>query len=206
MLQYLIDALKSRSEFSAWQVTKASKRSHQLFLIREEVESVRQVDTVKYYVTVHQERQDGGGDGGETGGGKKVMGESSFVFLEGDDPAPMLELALEMASRVSNQPWTLPGPDQRYVGSEIKDESIVLNPDKIIRKVQEEILHAVGELEGVRLSSSELFANYTEYEMENSLGLKSASADTDMMFDFVLLTGEGHAEVESSGYKTRPVL
>ncbi len=61
MLQYLIDALKSRSEFSAWQVTKASKRSHQLFLIREEVESVRQVDTVKYYVTVHQEREEGGG-------------------------------------------------------------------------------------------------------------------------------------------------
>jgi predicted Zn-dependent protease len=197
MLQYLIDALKSRSDFSAWQVMKAVKRSHQLFLIREEVESIRQVDTVKYYVTVHQERKEGGG-----GGGKKVMGESSFVFLEGDDAGPKLDLALDMASRVSNQPWTLPGPDQRYVSSEIKDETIVLNPDKVIHKIKDEILHAVSGLHDVRLSSSELFANYTVYEMENSLGLRTSSADTDMMFDFVLLTGEGHAEVESSGYKT----
>ncbi len=193
MLQYLTDALKSRSEFSAWQVMKAVKRSHQLFLIREEVESIRRVDTVKYYVTVHQERIEKG---------KNVLGESSFVCLEGDDIAPKLDLAALMASRVSNQPWSLPDPDQRYMGAEIKDASIVLNPDKIVQKVKEEILHAVGGLDAVRLSSSELFADYTEYELENSLGLKVSSADTDMLFDFVLLTGEGHGEVESSGFKT----
>ncbi len=193
MLQYLTDALKARSDFSAWQVMKAVKRSHQLFLIREETESVRRVDTVKYYVTVHQEREEAG---------KQVLGESSFVYLEGDDIAPKLDLAALMASRVSNQPWLLPGPDQRYMGAEIKDNSIVANPDKVIEKVKEEILHAVGEFQDVRLSSSELFADYTEYELVNSLGLKVSSADTDMLFDFVLLTGEGHGEVESSGFKT----
>ncbi len=198
MLQYLTDALKARTDFSAWQVMKAVKRSHQLFLIHEETESVRRVDTVKYYVTVHQKREDGGGRGPSTG----VLGESSFVFLEGDDIAPKLDLAAEMASRVSNQPWLLPGPDQRFMGAEIKDNSIVANPDKVIEKVKEEILHTVGGLDGVRLSSSELFADYTEYELVNSLGLKVSSADTDMLFDFVLLTGEGHGEVESSGFKT----
>ncbi len=198
MLQYITDALKARTDFSAWQVMKASKRSHQLFLIREEVESIRRVDTVKYYITAHQEREEDG---------KKVLGESSFVFLEGDDIAPKLDLAHEMASRVSNQPWTLPGPDQRYMGAEIKDTAIVVNPDKVIQKIKEEILHTVGGLgagqpDGVRLSSAELFADYTEYELVNSLGLKVSSSDTDMLFDFVLLTGEGHGEVESSGFKT----
>ncbi len=202
MLQYITDALKARKDFSAWQVMKAAKRSHQLFLIRGDVESVRRVDTVKYYVTVHQEREEAG---------KKVLGESSFVFLEGDDIAPKLDLASEMASRVSNQPWLLPGPDQRFMGAEIKDNSIAVSPDKIIRKVKEEILHTVEGLEAglpeaglpaVRLSSSELFADYTEYELVNSLGLNVSSADTEMLFDFVLLTGEGHGEVESSGFKT----
>ncbi|MGA2192518.1 MAG: metallopeptidase TldD-related protein [Nitrospirota bacterium] len=193
MLDYITEALKARTDFSAWQVMKAARRSHQLFLIRESTESVRRADTVKYYVTVHREREESG---------KRVLGESSFVFLDGDDIGPKLDLAAGMAAGVANQPWTLPGPGQHYMGAEIKDASIELNPDKVIAKVRDEIIHCVDGLGDVRLSSAEVFANYTEYTFVNSLGLTASAADTDMMFDFVLLTGEGHGEVESSGFKT----
>jgi len=193
MFDYLTGALKARKEFSAWQVMKVSTKSRQLFLIRDGVESVRDVDTVKYRVVIHRER-------GEDG--RKVLGESSFVFIEGEDIGPKLDLALTMADGVSNQPWTMPGPDQRYMGSEIKDSSIELSPEKVIEKIKEEVLHSVDGLEGVRLSSAEVFLDCHEYEFVNSLGLKAAEADTEILFDFVLLTGEGHDEVESSGFKT----
>ena len=75
MLDYILDVLKERADITAWQVNRVNTRSHQLFLIKNEVESVRRVDTDKYYISVHQERSDDG---------KKVLGESSFVFLEGD--------------------------------------------------------------------------------------------------------------------------
>ncbi len=192
MLEYIADALKARTDISAWQVMRTESRGHQLFIIRDYVESMRRVDTVKYNVTVHQLREEGG---------KQVLGESSFVYLDGEDIGQKLDLALTMAAGVSNQPWTLPGPDQRYMGSEIKDASIALSPDKVVAKVKEEVFHAVSEFEGVRLSAAEVFANHTTYEFANSQGLKATESDTHMMLDFVLLTGEGHEEVESSGFK-----
>src|SRR5512147_2027602 len=102
MLDYITDALKARTEISAWQVMRTVSRGHQLFIIRDYVESMRRVDTVKYHITVHQLRDEGG---------KQVLGESSFVYLEGEDIGPQLDLALTMAKGVCNKPWTLPGPD-----------------------------------------------------------------------------------------------
>ena len=193
MIETITDALKQRTDITAWQVNRVYTRSSQLFLIREETESIRRVETVKYYITIHQEREEDG---------KKVLGESSFVYIEGEDMAPKLDLAVRMALGVANQPWTLPGPDQRYLECEIKDASIETNPEKVIDHIKEEIISSVGALEEVRLSSAEVFADYQEYEFVNSLGLKTNAADTRILFDFVLLTGEGHDEVESSGYKT----
>ncbi len=193
MLEQITDTLKERRDISAWQVTRVKSRSHQLFLIRGAVESIRLVDTVKYHVTVHQERDEGG---------KKVLGESGFVFIEGDDLGAKLDLAVEMARGVANQPWTLPGPDQHFMGTEIKDKSIEASAEKVMDKVKEEILHAVERLGDVRLSSSEVFADHREFKLVNSLGLSLEESDTEMLWDFVLLTGEGHGEVESSGYKT----
>ncbi|MBI5694719.1 MAG: hypothetical protein HZC51_03110 [Nitrospirae bacterium] len=193
MLTQITDALNHRTDITAWQVTKVTGRSSQLFLIKHDVESVRRVDTVKYHVTVHQLRD---GDGGQT------LGESSFVFIEGDDIGPKLDLAAVMARGVSNQPWTLPGPGQNYVFPDVKDEAIALNPEKVIDKVKDEIFHAVDGLEGVRLSSAEVFADCREFKIVNSLGLSASAADTEILFDFVLLTGAGHDEVESSGFKT----
>ncbi|HEY3347835.1 MAG TPA: metallopeptidase TldD-related protein, partial [Nitrospirota bacterium] len=172
---------------------KTTRRSNQLFLIKEEPESIRRVDTVKYFVAVHQLRKEGD---------KSVLGESSFVFIEGEDIGPKVDLAVEMAKGVANQPWTLPGPGQKYLPCEIKDTTIVLNPDKMIQKIKEEIVGAVERLGDVRLSSAEVFADHTQYELVNSLGLTAKADDTDMLFDFVLMTGEGEREVESSGFKT----
>lgn len=193
MLDQITETLKNRADISAWQVTRVKSRSHQLFLIRGDVESMRLVDTVKYHVTVHQERDEDG---------KKVLGESGFVFIEGEDLGAKLDLAVEMAKGVANQPWTLPGPDQHYMGTEIKDKSIEVSAEKVIDRIREEILHAVGRLGDVRLSSSEVFADWREFTLVNSLGLSVEESDTEILWDFVLLTGEGHGEVESSGYKT----
>ena len=192
MLDYILDVLKERADITAWQVNRVNTRSHQLFLIKNEVESVRRVDTDKYYISVHQERSDDG---------KKVLGESSFVFLEGEDLHAKLDLAVRMAAGVANQPWSLPDPSQNYMGSEVKDSSVELSPEKVIDKVKEEIIHAFDTLEGVRLSSAEVFADYRQFELVNSLGLKTQAADTKMLFDFVMLAGNGDGEVESSGFK-----
>jgi len=193
MLDYITGSLKKRTEFSAWQVTKVTSRGHQLFMIKEEVESVRRVDTVKYHVTVHEERDENGG---------KVLGESSFVFIEGDDIAPKLDLALLMARGVSNQPWTLPGAGQAYVTPDITDASIVAAPEEIIEKIKDEVASSVGRLAGVRLSSAEVFADYEVFRIVNSNGLDASADHTSLLFDFVLMTGEGEHEVESSGFKT----
>jgi PmbA protein len=194
MLDYIADALTKFSPgLSAWQVARAARRSSQAFLIREETESIRRVDTRKYIVTIHQLR--GEGD-------KKVLGESSFVFLEGEDIGPKLDLAMAMAAGVSNRPWTMPGPGQYYMGSEIKDPAIALNPEKVIAKIKDETLFCVGELPDARLSSAEVFADHVEFTLLNSQGLKVSSEHTEILFDFVLLSGEGKGEVESSGFKT----
>ena len=192
MLDYILDILKERADITAWQVSRVNTRSQQLFLIKSEVESVRRVDTDKYYITVHQER---------TEEGNKVLGESSFVFLDGEDLHAKLDLAVRMAAGVSNQPWSLPGPEQFYMGSEVKDSAIELNPEKVIDKVKEEIIHSFDTLEGVRLSSAEVFADFRQFELVNSLGLKTHAADTKMLFDYVMLAGKADEEVESSGFK-----
>jgi len=192
MFDYITGELSKRADISAWQVMRVDTRSNQLFLIKDGVESERRVDTVKYHVTIHQER---------TEDGKAVLGESSFVYIEGEEIGPKLDLAVTMAQGVSNQPWSLPGPDQRYMGSEVKDASIAMSAEKVIEKIKEELIHSVDGLEGVRLSSSEVFADYHEYQFVNSLGLKASEADTAILWEYVLLTGEGHGEVESSGIK-----
>lgn len=193
MLEQIKESLAARTGITAWQVTRVATRSNQLFLIRGDVESIRRVDTVKYHVVVHQLRDDCG---------KAVLGESSFVYIEGDDIETRLDLALTMAGGVANQPWTLPGPGQRYVEVEVKDPAIEFSPEKVIANIKEEILHAVSRIGDVRLSSSEVFADYREFTLINSLGLNAHADDTEIMWDFVLLTGEGRGEVESSGYKT----
>lgn len=192
MLDYILDILKERADITAWQVSRVNTRSHQLFLIKSEVESVRRVDTDKYYITVHQERSENG---------NKALGESSFVFLDGEDLHVKLDLAVRMAAGVANQPWSLPGPEQYYMGSEVKDTAIELSPEKVIDKLKEEIIHAFDTLEGVRLSSAEVFADFRQFELVNSLGLKTHAADTKMLFDYVMLAGKGGDEVESSGFK-----
>jgi len=193
MLDRIKSALEASGSFTAWQITEVTKRSSQLFIIRDAVESMRRVDTVKYHVTVHQERDSDDG---------RVMGESSFVLIEGEDIGSKLALAETMAAGVSNQPWTLPGPDQKYPDTDVTDPSIASNPDKVIARLKDEIMNDAASIGDVRLSSSEVFADHTDFRIVNSLGLDARADDTEILWDFVLLGGSGHDEVESSGYKT----
>ena len=54
-IQHLLSLLHGLSEVSAWEIRKLRKKSHQRYLVFDQIESQRVVETEKFIVTLHKE-------------------------------------------------------------------------------------------------------------------------------------------------------
>ncbi|MDH7487218.1 MAG: metallopeptidase TldD-related protein [Anaerolineae bacterium] len=190
MLEQIIRHLQAHTAVHDWQVELNHKRSHQLFLVGERVESERSVETVRARVRIYNDHPGPEGD--------LARGEASFVVLPQDDDtaiARKLEEAVFMAGLVSNPPFGLPGPAD-YPAVEVLDPRLAEEPRAVLDELRGQLIAAASRQPQVRLSSSECFLEVGESELRNSRGVQAAVRSSQALFDFVLISSDGANESE----------
>lgn len=187
MINEIAEKLSAHEGLSAWQIRRVKSRSNQLFLVAEETESRRTVETERYAITVFVERE---------AEGKKVLGESEFLFIPGEELKPKVESAAAMAALVANEPFTLPMAGHKYEIPDTVDKEIVGRPNVVIDRVRNDIVSAVSGRDGLCLSAAEIYATHREIAVANSLGLGVEREETELYAEFVLFAGKGCDEVE----------
>jgi predicted Zn-dependent protease len=190
MLQPIITQLRKHPAIHDWQVEINRTRSHQRFLVGEEVESVRTLETVRAQVSIYNDHP--------SPQGNAARGEASFVVLPQDGPsaiASKLDDAVFMAGLVSNPPFSLPGPSD-YPLVEVLDLRLLEEPQVVAEELGDSLIAAARREDGVRLSASECFLDVQERELCNSRGIETAVRGSHALFDFELISGDGQKESE----------
>jgi len=190
MLERIIRQLESHSSVHDWQVKLNHKRSHQLFLVGERVESERTVETVRAQVRIFNDHP--------SPGGETVRGDASFILLPQDGEsviAQKLQEAVFMAGLVGNPPFSLPGPAD-YPQVEVLDQRLAQEPLTVLGELREQLIASASKEPQVRLSSSECFLDVGDSEFRNSRGIDAAVQSSRAMFDFVLISSDGQDESE----------
>ncbi|MBW1917197.1 MAG: hypothetical protein JRI57_04130 [Deltaproteobacteria bacterium] len=190
----LIDKLAhllQQAKLYGWELRRVKQSSDQLYLIFDEVESLRRVetDTVQVKIYLAQERD-----------GQPVLGESGWFAYPGDNLAADLAQAQARAQWVANPPFTLPGPEQQYQPLKMADETWLDQPREVLWRVRDDLHQAETKVNNVRVASAEVFAECREISFLNHLGLKGRYNETELFVQFALLAQGGAEEAESLSY------
>jgi PmbA protein len=176
---------------SAWEIKRINLRSYQRYLIFDQIESERFIETQKYIVTLYKEKKQ-----------KEniFLGESTFSISEGENVRERLVAGIEMADLVANPIFFLPDRGLSYEQVQTFDPKIKANPRGIIDQIQDDLIREP--LDKVKRSSAEIFVEEKDQVFINSNGLELESSETEVLIDFVLLAKKGgNLEGESQGIK-----
>ncbi len=190
MLVQIIKQLRSHTAVHDWQVEFNRKRSHQLFLVGERVESLRTVETVRARVRIYNNHP--------SPEGETARGEATFIVHPQDGEAAIarkLEEATFVAGLVSNPPFGLPGPAE-YPVVEVLDTRLRDQPQAVLDELRGQLIAAASVELQVRLSSAEFFLDVGESELRNSRGIQAAVQSSQALFDFVIISSDGGKESE----------
>ncbi|MGQ9920664.1 MAG: metallopeptidase TldD-related protein [Desulfobacca sp.] len=187
-----LTGLLAAAGVDAWQVRRLRQVSEQLYLIFDQVESQRRVETETYQVTIYLH---------VAKDGRTWLGESSFTLNPGDDAAAALAQAKERAVLALNPVFALPGPEQAYQSLALVDNSVRDQPREVLWEVRRALARAMTGMESVELASTEIFCQYQESELVNHAGLRGAYAETAVETHFVLLAAVAGEEAESNGVR-----
>ncbi|MBA4392020.1 MAG: hypothetical protein C0407_00540, partial [Desulfobacca sp.] len=168
------------SRVSAWEIRRLRKKSYQRYLIFDQIESQRVVETEKLVVSLYKEYEFQG---------QKVLGESTVSLSEGDNSQERLASALEMASLVNNPVFHLPEKGLDYESIQTVDTDVREQPLLYLDQIQEDLVK--GSLEKVKRSSVEVFIEDKELLLINSNGLENEASFTEILVDFILLAEKG---------------
>lgn len=179
-----------QADLDGWECRRQRQSSDQLYLIFDEVESLRRVETetVQVQIYLRQEKD-----------GQLFLGESGWEAYPGDDVEADLARARERAAWVANPPFTLPGPEQHYQPLVTVDEAWHRQPREVLWQVRADLNQGVAEWGELRLASAEVFAECREISFMNHRGLQGEYQETELLVQFALLAREGAAEAESLG-------
>ena len=176
---------------SAWEIRRLRKKSHQRYLIFDQIESQRLVETEKFIVTLYKKYNCQR---------KMVLGESTVPLSEGENARERLTQGLEMASLVANPIFHLPEKGLSYGQVQTVDPEVKEHPLFYLDRIQEDF--GKIPLDKVQRSSAEIFIEDNEVFFLNSRGLEKEAASTEILVDFVLLAEKGQSlEGESQGAK-----
>lgn len=214
MLDDIVAALSRHRGVSDWIVRRRRSRSVQLYLIGRTIESLREVATEHYDLTVLNDHpRPGSGSSGSGGAGTPtrrhahtptsdeiVRGVASLTLVPADRSrlAQRLDDAVLMAELVHNEPYALAGPagypdvprtDPALADAQASKQAALGFADELWALVERE--------RDVRLSAAELFLTYTDSELRNGQGVHGAATATDVLMELVLLArGAGTDEGE----------
>lgn len=173
-----------------WSVRTVRRRSVELYLVRDAVESRRTVETVRALAEVHRDLR---GPGGEP-----QRGASSFTLLPDESLSSAqakLDQALFAAGLALNPPYTLPGP-AAYPQVEVWDPALSEHPHDVLEDLACQLLAQLAREPRVGPSSAEFYLYLTEIHLTNSQGVEAQARDAELFVELVLLSSDGHDESE----------
>ena len=190
-LKYLQSLVQNLPGISAWELRNFRKKSYQRYLVFDQIESQRVVETEKFVAVLYKEYEFQG---------QKYLGESAVPLSAGDNIQEKLALAAEMAALVANPPFDLPGKGLTYGRVQTVDPEVRERPFSYLDRIQEDLEKMP--LETVKRSSAEIFIEDKGFFLINSNGLEQEEEATELLVEFVLLAGKGLIlEGESQGMK-----
>ncbi len=190
-MEDLVAQLQSAGLYG-WEVRRVHETSDQLYLIFDQVESLRRVESDMFFVQIYLRLEKDG---------REWLGESGWTANPGDDFAAALAKALERAPLALNPVFHLPGPEQRYQQLNLVDAELKEQPRQVLWHVRHDLNRAVTRLDTIQLASAEIFVNYREIEFLNHTGLRGSYGETELQTQFALLASAAGQEAESLGWR-----
>lgn len=183
--QRAIALIREHREVHDWSVRTVHRRSHELYLVRDEVESRRTVETERAVVVVHRDLP-----GPEE---QPQRGFSSFTLLPEDSASAArakLEEALFAAELAFNPPYTLPGPAS-YPQVQVWDPDLVEHPPEVVEALAGQLLAQLAREPQVGPSSAEFYIHLTETHLTNSQGVEAQAREAELFVELVVLSSDG---------------
>ena len=203
MIEQIVAQLERNDAVHDWTLRRRTVRSVQLYLIGQEIENVREVQTEEYDLEVFNDHpfpesfKDRGG--AAPSGNARGVASLTLVAADRGRLEERVADAVTMASLVHNPTFSLPEHGS-YPDVPLADPLLATADSRrnAVTAWADELRAAVGREEGVRLSAAELFLTLTESELRNSRGINVATSGTRVLTELVLLTKgqEGSEEAE----------
>ena len=136
MEELIIEKLSRHKDIHDWTLTSIRENEAQAYLIGDNPEGLRRVDSTSYVLRIFNDH-----DG--------YRGDSAITILESDSIDDKLDEAIFAAGLVKNPPYQLPSSNV-YPSVVIKDEGLTWNNQSILDNIREEAYSAIARC-GVRL-------------------------------------------------------
>ncbi len=191
MKDKIIKCLKTFTEISDWTVDINHKSKKELYLIFNQPESIRQIDTDSYQLAifVNQEQE-----------GKQYTGTASISILPNSDETSIkkqISEAIFAAKLVLNPIYQIAECHKENINHDICDPNISKDLNFTLNNVKETLVNAIEKEADVRMSSAEIMLSINDRNFVTSKGLDTKSSDSEILFELVLLSGEGDKESET---------
>jgi predicted Zn-dependent protease len=193
----ILDALRTHPGIDDWTLRMERTRGVQVYLVGDQIESVRHVSREAYEVEVFNDHSapSATGEIGPARGGATIP----LARVDLGNLTTILDDAVTMARLINNPPWSLAGAasmpevalaDSRLVEAADATTAALEAADRIRELAEAE------RASGVRLSGAELFLTYYEQELTNSQGAQASSASTRILMEITLLARGPDDETE----------
>ena len=194
-MKSLISVLKKTPDLRGWQVSNLGKRSTEVYLVNDEIETVRCNYVQNYALRVQTPVDDA------------FMGESTTRFQ--GKPESLANLVAETASRARlvrnpafdfSVPHTTPATNPKIYDPKIADADL----DALIQYAERVRDFRRKNLARFPLNSMELFFEEYDYRIQNHRGLDVDAESTRIVCDYVLTSPDNRHEI--MGIKKRRLL
>lgn len=192
MIKKIQNILKSFTEVSDWLLFESNRTQHELYLIKNDTESVRTVNSTSYTLSVFVNKDD------KTGTATRTFNKC----IEDAELAKQISETVFAASLALNTKYDLPAlktNDTEYLSY---DPTIKENPLKALNLMKEMIVSTTNDEKEVELASSEIFVSLSKVRQLNSKGLDYSYFNSQITLEIVLLAGENDNQVESHLIRT----
>jgi len=170
--------------FYDFQISRVTKKEHQLYLIRNGVESEREVDSHYYEVTVYLDQKTEAG---------VFRGAYTFFIKPGEDIDRYLTDARVGAALVKNRPYGLTGP-KPFPAVEMLDPR--LRSADVQAGALADMIMSHATADRVYLSSAEIYLSSAEIELSTSTGIAARKEKGRIEVDMTLLSRSGKEDAE----------
>ena len=168
----LVKLLEKNDKISGYRITEKSTRSHELFFVHRDLETVRVTDTVFSSVTVYVDHD------GKTG-------DSTFAVyssMSDEDIEKKIDTAAFRATLVSNEPYEL--PECGTLDAALPTNLDEFDAKELGAKIADAV-YAADNVEGGSINALEIFIYRDEIRVRNSRGIDKKQTVNRVMIEAI---------------------